>query len=323
VGLRWGLLSTAKINGAILHAARETDEAEVVAVASRDGERAQAYAKEWGIPRAHGSYEALLADPDVDAVYVSLPNALHVEWTIRALEAGKHVLCEKPMDRRPEEVERAFEVAERTGRVLTEGFMWRHHPQAQRLSELLGEGAIGAVRTIRASFGFTMTREGDVRGIAALDGGSLMDVGCYCVSGARLVAGGDPTAVRAEQVLSPGGVDVRMVGVLRFPGDVLAHFDCGLDVAPNHHLEVVGETGTLFIADPWHCREPGIELRSGGETRRIDVASVNPYRCQLEDMAAAVRGERAPRLGRDDAVGQARTIAALYRAAAAGEPVAV
>jgi predicted dehydrogenase len=337
VGLSWGLLSTAKINGAILHAARETDEAEVVAVASRDGDRAQAYAREWGIPRAHGSYDALLEDPAVDAVYISLPNALHVEWAIRALEAGKHVLCEKPMDRRPEEVERAFDVAERTGLVLTEGFMWRHHPQGLRLAELVAEGAIGAVRAVRASFGFTMTREGDVRGIAALDGGSLMDVGCYCVSGARLFAGGDPVTVRAEQVLSPGGVDLRMAGLLRFPGDVLAHFDCGLDVAPNHHLEVLGETGSLFVADPWHCRAPGIELRSGGKVRRIGIPRIDPYRCELDDMAAAVRGEetvggpggrasgvaRAPRLGREDAVGQARTIAALYRAAASGEPVAV
>ena len=325
MSLRWGLLSTARINGAILHAARESKEAEIVAVASREAGRAQTFASEHGIARAHGSYEALLADPEVEAVYVPLPNALHVDWSVRALEAGKHVLCEKPMDRRAEAVERAFDAADRAGRVLSEGFMWRHHPQARALADALDEGVVGRVRAIRASFGFPLDRPGDVRFDPALDGGSLMDVGCYCVSGARLVAGAEPEAVRAEQVLGPGSVDVRMAAVLRFPGDVVATFDCGFDIAPNHHLEVVGETGSLWLGDPWHCREAQIEVRRTGEkARRVKVAKADPYRCELEDMAAAVRAGREPRLGRADAVGQARTIEALYRSAAAGgETVAV
>src|SRR4051812_18149195 len=143
--LRLGLLSTAKINGAVLAGAAGTDAVDVVAVASRDQARAEAYAAERGIPRAHGSYEALLADPDVDAVYVSLPNSLHVEWAVRALRAGKHVLCEKPLTRRPPDAEAAFDAAERSGRVLAEAFMWRHHPQALRLQELLRDGAVGEV----------------------------------------------------------------------------------------------------------------------------------------------------------------------------------
>ncbi|MCA1682593.1 MAG: Gfo/Idh/MocA family oxidoreductase, partial [Actinobacteria bacterium] len=152
VPVAWGLLSTARINGALIAAAQATDHADVVAVASRDGARARAYADTFAIPRAHGSYEALLADPEVEAVYVSLPNGLHVEWTIRALQAGKHVLCEKPMDRRPDEVQRAYDAAERAGLVLSEAFMWRHHPQTRRLRELLAEGAIGDVRLVRACF---------------------------------------------------------------------------------------------------------------------------------------------------------------------------
>ena len=324
MSLSWGLLSTARINGAIIQAARETKEAEIVAVASRDAGRAHAFASEHGIARVHGSYDALLSDPEVDAIYVPLPNALHVEWSIRALEAGKHVLCEKPMDRRPEAVERAFDAADRAGRVLSEGFMWRHHPQARALADALDEGVVGRVQAIRASFGFTLAPGPDVRLDPALDGGSLMDVGCYCVSGARLVAGGEPESVRAEQVLGPTGVDLRMAGVMRFGGDVLAEFDCGFDVAPNHHLEVVGESGSLYLADPWHCRHPQIEVRRPGErTRRLKVGKGDPYRCELEDMAAAVRAGREPRLGRADALGQARAIEALYRSAATGETVAL
>jgi predicted dehydrogenase len=282
VSLAWGLLSTARINGAIVQAARASKQAHIVAVASRDQARASAYASEHGIPQAFGSYEALLESPDVEAVYVPLPNALHVEWAIRALEAGKHVLCEKPLDRRPEAVERAFDAAERCGRVLSEGFMWRHSPQARALAEALADGVVGRVRAVRAAFGFTLADDADIRLDPALDGGSLMDVGCYCVSGARLVAGAEPESVRAEQVLAPTGVDLRMAAVLRFPGEIVAEFDCGLDVTPNHHLEVVGESGSLLLPDPWHCRNPRIELRRPGRrAKRLKVGKADPYQCEL------------------------------------------
>jgi predicted dehydrogenase len=321
--VRWGLLSTARINGAVIAAARAAELADVVAVASRDDERARSYAEQFGIPRAHGSYEALLADPEVEAVYVSLPNALHVEWTIRALQAGKHVLCEKPMARRPQEVARAFDVAAREGLVLSEAFMWRHHPQTRRLRELLAEGAIGDVRLVRASFSFALAGDGDVRLDAALEGGSLMDVGCYCVSGARLAAGGEPVSVLAERVTGPSGVDVRFSGVLRFDGDVLAVFDCGLDVPARHELEVVGSQGRLVLADPWHCRNPLISLERDGKPWFVEIAAADSFRLELEDMAAAIRGKRAPLLGREDAVGQAHALAALEQAAAEGRAVAV
>jgi xylose dehydrogenase (NAD/NADP) len=319
----WGLLSTARINGAVIAAARASELADVVAVASRDDERARSYAEQFAIPRAHDSYEALLADPEVEAVYVSLPNALHVEWTTRALQAGKHVLCEKPMARRPQEVARAFDVAAREGLVLSEAFMWRHHPQTRRLRELLADGAIGDVRLVRASFSFALAGDSDVRLDAALDGGSLMDVGCYCVSGARLAAGGEPVSVLAERVAGPSGVDVRFTGVLRFDGDVLAVFDCGLDVPARHELEVVGSQGRLVLADPWHCRNPLISLERDGKPWFVEIAAADSFRLELEDMAAAIRGERAPLLGRDDALGQAHALAALEQAAAEGRAVAV
>jgi predicted dehydrogenase len=187
--VRWGLLSTARINRLVLAGARESDRVDVVAVASRDRARAEEYARENGIERAYESYEALLADPDVEAVYISLPNSLHVEWSIRALQAGKHVLCEKPLSRRRAEVEEAFDVAERAGLALMEAFMYRHNPQTARLKELVEQGAIGRLRLIRATFSFPLTDAENIRLDPALDGGGLMDVGCYCVSGSRLLAG--------------------------------------------------------------------------------------------------------------------------------------
>jgi D-xylose 1-dehydrogenase (NADP+, D-xylono-1,5-lactone-forming) len=319
--MRLGLLSTARINGLLVAGAREVDGVEVVAIGSRERERAEAQARELGIPRAHGSYEELLADSDVEAVYVALPNSLHVEWSLRALLAGRHVLCEKPLSRNPDDVTRAFDAAERGGLVLAEAFMWRHHPQAQRLLELREQ--IGELRLIRASFSFLLERGNDVRLQAALEGGALMDVGCYCLSAARLLAG-EPLAVSAQQVRGGDGVDVRLTALLRFGGDVLATIDCGLDLAARDELEVTGTTGVLSLDDPWHSRTPAIELRRGDSSvERIAVEPRNPYACELEDFAAAVGGARAPRFGRADAVAQARAIAAVHTSAEANEPTEV
>ncbi|MDQ5834014.1 MAG: Gfo/Idh/MocA family oxidoreductase [Actinomycetota bacterium] len=313
-----GLLSTARINEKLAAGAGLVDEVHVVAIGSRDLVRAEAQAASLGVERALGSYEAVLEDPDVDAVYVALPNSMHVDWSIRALEAGKHVLCEKPMARSVEPVERAFDAAESAGRVLAEAFMWRHHPQAHKLVELLP--GVGELRLVRASFSFPLKGTGDLRASAPLEGGALMDVGCYCVSGARLVAG-EPVQVFGVQTTG-GGVDVRFSGVLRFEGDVLAEFDCGIDMANRHSLEVVGSEGSLFLADPWHSREAVLEVRAAdGSVEEVRAEEADPYACELRDFAAAVAGEREPLLGRADAVGQARVIEALYRSAESGELV--
>jgi xylose dehydrogenase (NAD/NADP) len=315
MSLRWGLLSTARINDALLGSGH----GEFVAVASRSAETARAYAAEKGIPRAHGSYDALLADPEVDAVYIGLPNALHVPWSIRALRAGKHVLCEKPMSRRPEDVEEAFGVAEAEGLVLAEAFMWRHHPQVARARELVQSGAIGRLRQVRASFSFVLSREVDVRLQRELDGGALMDVGCYCVSGARALAGSEPVRADAEQVTGGDGVDVALAGVLRFPGDVLASVDCSFTSVGRGELEAIGDEGSLMLPDPWHARAPVIEHRRPDGTERVEVPAANSYALELQDFEAAARGERPPLLNRDDALGQARAIAALYASAESKE----
>ena len=317
---KWGIISTADINRLVLEGARESDRVDVVAVGSRDQARAEAYARENGIERAYASYEALLADPDIDAVYISLPNSLHVEWSIRSLEAGKHVLCEKPFDRRPDQVERAFDAAERADRVLMEAFMYRFNPQAAKVKELVDGGAIGALRLVRAAFSFSLDDVENVRLAADLDGGALMDVGCYCVSGSRMLAG-EPEAVFGEQHVGATGVDVLFVGAMRFPGDVLGHFDCGFVLSGRDELEVVGDEGSLFLDDPWHAHMPVIEVRRERGVEEIVLQPRNSYRLELENMSDAIAGEAEPLLGREDAVGQARAIEALYRSAETGRPV--
>jgi xylose dehydrogenase (NAD/NADP) len=313
---RFGILSTARINLKVLAGARKSDRVEVVAVASRDRARAEAYASEQGIERGHGSYDGMLADPEVDAVYISLPNSMHVEWSIRALEAGKHVLCEKPLTRRVAEAEQAFDVAERTGRLLSEAFMYRHNPQTHRLSALVDDGAIGRLQLVRGAHSFTARPATNIRLLAELEGGALMDVGCYCVSASRLLAG-ESSDVYGTQVVGED-VDVRFAATMRFADDVIGQFDCGLDLPDRGELEVVGSEGSLFLGDPFHCLTPVIELRRDGETtERIQLQPANSYQLELENMDDAIRGEAEPLLGRADAVGQARTIEELYRSAEA------
>jgi predicted dehydrogenase len=322
--VRWGILSTADINGKVLAGLEGSPAVRVVAVGSRDIGRAEEFASKYDIPRAHGSYEELLADDEVEAVYIPLPNGMHVEWTLAALAAGKHVLCEKPLSLRADDVERCFDAADEAGLVLSEGFMWRHTPQAAQLGSLVREGLIGELRLVRAAFSFPLDRFPDVRWDADLDGGALADVGCYCVSGSRFLAGAEPERVTGESVAADSGVDSRFAAVMRFPGDVLATFDCGFDLPPRDELEAIGSDGSLFVDDPWHSIQTGIELRrADGSVEQMEVESVSPYRLELENVSAAIRGEAELRLGRDDALGQARTIEALYLSAAEGRPVAV
>lgn len=314
--MRLGLLSTANINRLVIAGARASDDVEVVAVASRDAAKAESYAREHGFDRWYGSYEALLADQDIDAVYISLPNSMHVDWSIRALEAGKHVLCEKPLTRRPEEAERAFDVAERTGLHLMEGFMYRHHPQTLRVAELVREGAIGALRLVRSAFTFPLEDLENVRMRPELDGGALMDVGCYCVSGSRLLAG-EPEQVFGQQVVGPSGVDVTFLGTLRFPGDVLAQFHASFALPFRQELEAIGDEGSLLLEAPWRPDLGGsMFLRRGDHVELVPVEETDMYRLEVENLSAAIRDEAAPLLGREDAVAQARVIDELYRSAA-------
>ena len=318
----WGILSTADINKKLLPGAQESDQVEVLAVGSRDLERAREFGATWGIPRAYGSYEEFLADPDIEAVYIPLPNTMHCEWSIRALEAEKHVLCEKPLSRHPADVEAAFDAAERTGRLLSEAFMYRHNPQTKKLKELVDSGAIGELRLIRSTFSYSLFDTSNIRLRTDVEGGSLMDVGCYCISGSRLL-GGEPEVVSGQQFVGPSGTDWVFAGTMQFPGGVLATFDCGTSLPERDELEAIGTEGSLFVDDPWHCFNPGIELRRGGTVERIEVERVNSYRLELENLGTAIRGQGAPLLGREDAVQQARVIQALFQSAETGAAVSL
>jgi predicted dehydrogenase len=311
VAVRLGLLTTAQINRAIL-GARDAGDVEVVAVGSRDAARAGAYAREHAIERAHGSYEALIADDGIDAVYIALPNALHVEWSIRALEAGKHVLCEKPLSADAREAERAFDAADRAGRVLMEAFMYRHHPQIRRLHELVRDGAVGRLRALFAAFTFQLDDEVNVRLSRELGGGALLDIGTYCVSIARLLAG-EPVAVRGVSVEGETGIDVSFYGGLRFEDSVVAQFRSSFEQPAHQRLEVVGDGGTILLEAPFRADGGGALLLNG---EPIGIPPANAYRLQLENFADAVAGRAAPLVTRADSVGQAATLAALRAAAA-------
>jgi xylose dehydrogenase (NAD/NADP) len=320
--VKWGILSTADINRKVIPGAHASPKVELVAVASRDHRRAEEYAKTWDIERAYGSYEALLADSEIEAVYISLPNTMHCEWSIKALEAGKHVLCEKPLSRHTAEVEAAFDAAERAGRLLSEAFMYRHNPQTKRVKELVDEGAIGELRLVRAAFSYSLYDEENIRLRTDVEGGALMDVGCYTVSGSRLF-GGEPEQAYGQAWFGPSGTDWVFTGTLRFPGNVIAVLDCGTAMPERDELEAIGSEGSLFLDDPWHCFVPVIELRTDGKVERIELEPVDSYRLELENVSDAIRGERELLLGREDAVGQARALEALHESATNGGPVSL
>ena len=319
--VKWGIISTADINRKVIPGAKASPKVDLVAVASRTQERADVYAQEWGIERAYGSYDALLADPEIEAVYISLPNTMHCEWSVKSVEAGKHVLCEKPFTRHPEEIDTAWDAADKAGRLLSEAFMYRHNPQAKKLRELIESGAIGEVRLIRSAFSYSLYDEDNIRLRTDVEGGALMDVGCYCVSGSRLAAGAEPVSVHGQAWYGPSGTDWVFTGSMRFPGDVLATFDCGTALPNRDELEVIGSEGSLFLDDPWHANKPVIERRSDGKVERIELEREDSYRLELENVGDAANGEAELLLGREDAMGQARALEALHRSAQSGEPV--
>jgi xylose dehydrogenase (NAD/NADP) len=322
--LRWGLLGTARINRSLIPPLKMSPRNRVVAVASRRLPAAEAYAREWDIPRAHGRYEALLDDPDVDVVYNPLPNSLHAEWTIKAVRAGKHVLCEKPLAVTTAEVDAIAAAASEAGRVVAEAFMYRHHPQTPKVKELVRAGTLGRLLLLRGTFSFTLTRAADVRLDPALGGGSLWDVGCYPLSFARYVAGSEPLEVFGWQQSGATGIDETFAAALRFPGDVLAQFDSSFRAPFRTEMEVVGTEGTLRVASPF---KPGPDavllLRRGDETQTIAVGDPDLYIHEIEDLADAVLEGKTPRVTLADSRGNVAAIVALLESARQGRPIAL
>ena len=328
--VRWGVLSTSSIGRLVIEAARAADHAEFVAVASRDADRARAFAGELGLEASFGSYEELLASGEVDAAYLPLPVALHTEWTVKALEAGKHVLCEKPLATSAADAARCFDAAEAAGRRCVEGLMYRHHPQTTLARQLVADGAIGRLSLVRAALSVSVP-PGDIRRSSALGGGALGDLGCYCVSAIRLFAG-EPERVWAAQVRDgEAGVDLRLAATLRLPGDVLAQFDIALDLTRRDELELVGTEGRLTVPDPWLCRAGHLELSTDGDTELIPVdpdgalgltePDHDVYRIELDTVSATLAEGGEPPFGRSDAVAQATVLEALNRSAELGTPI--
>jgi xylose dehydrogenase (NAD/NADP) len=323
--LRWGLLSTARINRALLPPLRASARNELTAVASRDLERAKTYANEWNIPRVFGSYEAMLADPDVDVIYNPLPNSMHMEWTIKAAQAGKHVLCEKPLAVTIEEVDAITAAAQKAGVVVMEAFMYRHHPQTFKVKELVESGIIGKLQLIRGSFTFKLSDEGDVRLNLSLSGGSIWDVGCYPISYARLIAGVEPVEVFGWQVTGQAsGVDEMFAGQMRFSNGVYAQFDCGFRTPQRTHMELVGDKGNITIKIPFSPKlNEEIIVTNGDEKRIVTIPGEDLYLGEVENMADAILNGQPPRMSLADSRGNVAAIKALLRSAQEGKPVSM
>ncbi len=315
--LRLGILGVARIAvGGIIPAASRTEAVEVKAVATRGGEKARAVREAAPDAELFEDYASLLESAEVDAIYIPLPNSMHVEWTLEALEAGKHVLCEKPFSLHTEGAEKAVEVVRSARLALMEGFMYRLHPQTVRLAQLLREGAVGEVRQAVAEFGHRLDDPEDVRGMGGLGGGSLGDVGCYCVSGLRLVFGVEPRRATAFGRFAEDGADRDLAGVLEFD-EGLAFVSCSISSARRERLEIVGTGGRIALNAPFRPDKAGgeIEIVRGDESSTEHFGQSDPYRLELEEFAAAMREKRDPAVGPGEILGNARAVEAILESA--------
>ncbi len=327
--LRWALLSTAKINEALIGPIRQGPRSELAAVASRDLARAQAYADEWGIPKAYGSYEALLADPEIDVIYNPLPNSLHAAWTIRAAEAGKHVLCEKPIVLTLEELDRVEAAAEANGVTIFEAFMYLHHPQTRTVQEMVRAGELGPLRQISSWFNYYLPEGGNIRLFPELGGGSLWDVGVYPNSLAIVMAGGRaPVEVWGQQVTAENDVEVIFTGQMRFEDGAVAQIESAFRTPFRQGAQVVGEQAMVWIDEPW---KPGSEgddsriviTRADESEETVVFPALSPYLCEVEAMEACVLDGVDPVVPLSLSREFLRTILALYESARSGRPVMV
>lgn len=322
--LNWGLLSTAKINRALIKPLNASKRTRLLAVASRSQSTADAYAGEWKIPRAHGSYEALINDPEIDVIYNSLPNHLHAEWTIKALHAGKHVLCEKPFALTVDEVDTVATAVKETGKVAAEAFMYRHHAQTLKVKEIVDSGQLGTLQLIKGAFSFKLEREGDIRWMLELGGGSIWDVGCYPISYARMLVGAEPVEVFGWQVTGPGGSDETFTGQMRFANGVHMQFDSSFKVPLRSYMEIVGTEGTLIVPNPF---KPGksnsVQLNKEGNETILKVKGDELYMGEVDDMCDAILKGTPPRVSLEDSRANVAVIVALLKSAQTGRNTAI
>lgn len=325
--VRWGLLSTAHINRRLIPAIRASARGELVAVASRRQTAADAYAAEWEIPLAFGSYEAMLASGAVDAIYIGLPNHLHAEWTVRALEHGLHVLCEKPFALSLAEVDRMLDAARDNGRVLAEAFMYRHHPQTKTVGEWVRGGRLGEISVMRGVFNFTMGNRDNIRLVPEWGGGSLWDVGVYPLSFAQFLMGGTPDWVFGDQWIGPSGVDESFTGTLHYSNGAMAQISSAFRTPWYAHFDVLGTKGRLVLTRPFTGIE-GPERRltfvdEDDNAQEVPIAEQELYAGEVEDMHDAILTGRPPYIGLNETRDHVRTVLALYESARRGERVYV
>ena len=329
--LRLGILSTGNIARQFAAGVRQSENCLLQAVGSRSAESAQAFAQGQQVATAWGSYEQLLADPNVDAVYIALPNSLHHQWTLKALRAGKHVLCEKPFATNLAEAQEMFAVAKSTGRVLVEAFMYRSHPQTLKILETVRGGAIGIPRLIRVSFNYKTSRINDnIRFDPDLAGGARMDIGCYCIDFAQLIAGCEPQACTAYGRLHESGVDELAAGVLQFPNGILASFTCGMTAPANNAAQICGTEGYIEIPIPWKppVNNAGFTIAYGVPPKMDQLkdnarpvgpqfvkveASRDLYAYEADDFAATVLQHKPPRMTREATLANMRILEDLLR----------
>jgi predicted dehydrogenase len=321
--LRWGVLSTASIaREKVIPGIQRADRCRVVAIASRDASRAADAAREAGIPTVHGSYEALLGDPNVDAVYIPLPNHLHAEWAIAAARAGKHILCEKPLALTSADAERMVEVAEAEGVRLMEAFMYRLHPSWVALRELVASGRIGRLMSVQSSFSYFNDDPTNIRNIHAAGGGALYDIGCYCVNLSRMLFEGEPMRVEGSILRDPAsGVDILAAGLLEFEGGV-ATFTCSTRAEDDQQVHVYGTDGRISIGIPFNIppdRPTHIYLTHGGDppvapaTETITFESADPYSVEAASFAGAILDGGPTPVPPRDAVANLHVIEQLLR----------
>jgi D-xylose 1-dehydrogenase (NADP+, D-xylono-1,5-lactone-forming) len=314
--LRWGILGTAHIATTVAAAIGRSEGNRVVAVASREPARAQQWATDHEVEHAFGSYDSLLESKTVDVIYIPLPNTMHAAWTIRSLEAGYPVLCEKPLAMNASQAQKVIEAALKAGQPVAEGYMYRFHPLYDKILELLDSGVVGNLVSILSQFSFFEDDRSSIVASPEMGGGSLMDVGCYCVDVTRMIARSEPLRVSA---LSTGrGIDETLIGTMEFPGNILASFESSIASTERHRLEIVGTTGTIVVPDPWL---PGLEEtrilidRWGQAPDIITVSGADTYRLEVEDFAQAIRTQASPRWSLADAKANLAVIDALLRSA--------
>lgn len=320
--LKWGVLGSARIAvNSVIPGILQSQFNEVIAIASRNLEKAQETAIKFQIPKTYGSYEQLLQDPDIDAVYIPLPNHLHYEWTIKAVQAGKHVLCEKPLALNAEEAERMVRAAKEAGVILAEAFMYRYHPRYTQIKEIIDSGEIGEVRGIRSSFTFNNANDlNNVRYRKEWGGGAIYDVGCYPITAARLLLGKEPEAVTVQAQFSNlhGDVDMMAAGLIEFKGDVSLQFDCAMWSAFRNPLEVLGSEGIIEVPSAFVTpteESSHFYINKSGERNKISVPFLNAYSLQADAFAQAVLQRKPLPFDGADAVHNMKIIEACLASA--------